>query len=339
MELKYHNFGKVLDLFAIDGRTRIQLQSYLEFFFVLHNVRPAAIVFIADKYLKELREMVHRLDIFIIPYNKNPEMHYGSYVIVKSKTHILSNLARKAIDISRMTMEEKHLVTGELLGYMTPLNIASNRSEDDFAAELEVSLIYNGDSYNIQTIPQVVRGKTPEMIEAYYAPMIECLKLLNQFSLIHFEDALIKIKPMSEVKAMVKRGGNPLLRQKTFEPSAQGQQMPPAGTFGSMASSISNAASNNNNRMNFNNNNTSSVYSEAEEIPLTEFNRPMTPERPPVPYGYKTPNRPTQSIFGKPGQLPREVPPTPRKYRSRRSTRRRRNSRKSSRRHRRAGRH
>ena len=57
------------------------------------------------------------------------------------------------------------------------------------------------------------------------------------------------------------------------------------------------------------NTNLSNINLNAEVIPLNEFGVKYSPE-----YNKgapKTPNRPTRSIFGKLGQLPSNIPPTP----------------------------
>jgi hypothetical protein len=186
MAHKTPEYRKILDLLE-STKVDSQVSHFLEVYLVLHDARPGAIISVLDDNAVKLLPLLLPYKVYLFRYSPNV------YFVVKRKILTAGDRATFA-KIAADPLGD-HPLIGELLGYMTPMNIFAVRDTGLSARIMVRGITHNGDSFNSQVAPQVVMGKTEEMVRSHFAPLEAVLSALNTETsvvLIHDVSALIE---------------------------------------------------------------------------------------------------------------------------------------------------
>jgi hypothetical protein len=189
-ELKPMQYDRLFALLTNPDSAFDSIRNFLEVVLVVHGVRPAAIVTIAPEARGEVAKLLERQKIGVR--------------ILKSNNCVIINLERVPYGVEGRVAyirahPDDHVAIGELLGYMTPVDVRSNHTCDT-RAELSVEVIYDGTIRSIQLCPQVVCGRREDEIQQYYAPMASIMARFNRvFDGFTIGDVRAVIEPFSRV--------------------------------------------------------------------------------------------------------------------------------------------
>lgn len=179
---------ELFSLFLESSRTKNEaIRNYLNSLLVINHLRKSGIIAINKDVFEDIRIILANYQVLIKYYNST-----RAYMITWIKNSY-DPIIPKFRDLSSSD-PNFHLKTGELLGYMTPINIIKNNPT--LSSDISLTAIFEGDMYKIQLVPQKIVGKTVEEIRDYYKPMIDFLKTIHIHNLV-LDDIEFNLKEMS----------------------------------------------------------------------------------------------------------------------------------------------
>jgi hypothetical protein len=159
-----------------NSSTRKQLVIFIEIFSVLSGARQASIVNLPPENIERIKQLLKPFGLYAVRYRGS-----SNYIIVSNTFRHPEKIAFLR-DSSELT-PDVHRITGEVLGYMTPFDIAHPPEGPKQNAELQVFVSMNGKDYEIQIAPQIIIDKSLEDIQIYFGRMGNKLKELNEYEL------------------------------------------------------------------------------------------------------------------------------------------------------------
>jgi len=173
---------------------RSQLYNYCNIILVINHIRKACIVSIRPELLESVRDILKPYNIIIKEYIK-PGVYILSWI-----SGAYDRIIEKIRKLSRKN-KNFNVTTGQILGYLTPINIKSS-NEPGKRCFLSVDILVpkstnnapTDNIYNIALMPQRVLNINDDDIMEYYTPAYNFFRgNMNSFSEFIITDVQIVI--------------------------------------------------------------------------------------------------------------------------------------------------
>jgi hypothetical protein len=130
---------------------------------VITDVRVGAMIILnKNDDIKRLNSTLSYYNTLAILYNNT------NYIVLHSRIFGDSRL-RTIANMFNLSDSERHIQTGKLLGYLTPIDIFSNSSSNTiYNADIIIETLYNNESIRVQIAPQKIVGISENAIHTYF---------------------------------------------------------------------------------------------------------------------------------------------------------------------------
>jgi hypothetical protein len=120
--------------------------------------------------------------------------HEGLYVYKYNQPNLghLSLVTYEHIDQPEFTDKNFHKKIGNILGYISPINIDKNfDGSRRSGSELQITFTRNNKKYTQSILNQIIFNKSQKQIAEYYDKYIKCIKEMNIPNIIIYDIQLI----------------------------------------------------------------------------------------------------------------------------------------------------
>lgn len=192
---QYGALLKLLESQKINNSAYILLEIYL----VVNDIRPAALLEFPTETIADIFKLLYRFNLHMMHFKKN------LFFVIHRR---ILTAAEKERFVALKEAPDSHKEIGKILGYITPIDITDRKNiADEISANVVVEgLSYYGEPYTVHLAAQRIKGKKEEEIAAYFAPILEAVQnLKNYTSAIQVDSVALNIEPYQSLLQREKR--------------------------------------------------------------------------------------------------------------------------------------